>query len=271
MELLEITIATSYFILGTIIGSFLNVVVLRYDTGKSILGRSGCLLCKRELKWFELIPIFSFIFQLGRCRNCKERILWQYPLVEFFTGIIFLGIFLKFSDFLFTSILSLTVLTLYLTIIFSILIVIFVYDIRHKIIPDGLSYTFTALAFAGMFFDFSLFQLTTPTLLHMLSGPIFFLFFFSFWFISDGKWMGLGDGKLALGIGWFLGLSLGATAIVLSFWIGALISIVLMTIPLLNFKGKRLTMKSEVPFGPFLIIGLLIVFFFNINILNFIL
>ena len=83
--------------------------------------------------------------------------------------------------------------------------------------------------------------------------------------------MGLGDGKLALGIGWLLGLSFGITAIILSFWIGAFISIILMSIPLLNFKGKRLTMKSEIPFGPFLILGLLLVFFFNINILNFIL
>lgn len=271
MESLEIIIAVSYFILGLIIGSFLNVVIFRYDTGKSILGRSECLLCNKKLRWFELIPVLSFVFQLRKCRNCKGKISWQYPLVELFTGTVFLGIFFKFSNFLSTSILNLTAITLYFAIIFSILIVILVYDIRHKIIPDGLSYTFTGLSFAAMFLDFSTFNIVIPTLFHLIAGPIFFLFFFSFWFFSHGTWMGLGDGKLALGIGWLLGLSAGTTAIILSFWIGAFVSIIFMTIPLLNFSGKRLTMKSEIPFGPFLIAGLLLVFFFNINILDYIL
>lgn len=271
MEFIEVIVAFFYFFLGTIIGSFLNVVSLRYGSGKSILGRSECLSCGRELKWFELIPVLSFIFQLGKCRNCKSKISWQYPLVELFTGIVFLGIFLKFSELLSVSILNLTAITLYLAVIFSILIVIFVYDIKHKIIPDGLSYAFAGLAFAGMFFDFSSLQLMTPTLLHLLAGPIFFLSFFCLWFFSRGKWIGLGDGKLSLGIGWFLGFSLGATSITLSFWAGALFGIALITISALNLRAKQITMKSEIPFGPFLILGLMLVFFLNINILNFIL
>jgi prepilin signal peptidase PulO-like enzyme (type II secretory pathway) len=271
MQSIEIIIASFYLFFGIIIGSFLNVVSLRYDTGDSILGRSMCLSCSKELKWFELIPILSFISQFGKCRDCKEKISWQYPLVELFTGIIFLGIFLKFSDLLLVSIQQLIVISVYFMVVFSILIVIFVYDLKYKIIPNDLVYTFSTLALAGIFFDPATFQISIPTLLPFLSGPIFFLFFFSFWFFSRGTWMGLGDGKLALGIGWLLGLSFGITAIILSFWIGAFISIILMSIPLLNFKGKRLTMKSEIPFGPFLILGLLLVFFFNINILNFIL
>ncbi|MFQ5661818.1 MAG: prepilin peptidase [Candidatus Paceibacteria bacterium] len=271
MESLEIIIAVSYFILGLIIGSFLNVVALRYDTGRSILGRSGCVLCGKELKWFELIPVFSFIFQLGKCRNCKRKISLQYPLIELFTGIVFLAIFLKFSNLLFVFTQQFIVINVYLMLVFSILIVIFVHDLKYKIIPNDLVYTFATLSLAGIFFDPLTFQISIPTLLPFLAGPIFFLFFFSFWFFSHGTWMGLGDGKLALGIGWLLGLSAGTTAIILSFWIGAFVSIILMTIPLLNFSGKRLTMKSEIPFGPFLIIGLLIVFFFNINILDYIL
>lgn len=271
MESIEIIIAVGYFIFGTIIGSFLNVVSLRYNTGKSLLGRSVCFSCAKELKWFELFPILSFIFQLGKCTKCKSKISIQYPIVEFLTGVIFLGIFLKFSALLFTAPYYLLLLSLYFMVMFSILVVIFIYDIKHKIIPDDLVYTFAILSLVGMFFDFSVFQLSIPSLMQFLAGPILFIPFFILWFISSGRWMGLGDGKLALGIGWFLGLSLGASAVMLSFWIGALVSVALMLFFSLNLRDKRITMKSEIPFGPFLILGLVLVFFFEINIFNFIL
>jgi leader peptidase (prepilin peptidase) / N-methyltransferase len=270
MESIEILLAIFYFIFGTIIGSFLNVVSLRYNTGMLLLGRSGCFSCGKELRWFELIPIFSFVLQLGKCKRCKSKISFQYPLVEFLTGGIFLGIFLKFSDLLFISPSYLILLSLYFMILFSILIVILIYDLKHKVIPDDLVYTFAVLSLAGMFFDFSSFELSIPTLLPFLSGPILFSPFFILWLVSGGRWIGLGDGKLALGIGWFLGLSLGASAVLLSFWIGAVVSVALMLFFSLKSRNKRITMKSEIPFGPFLILGLLIVFFFNINIFNFI-
>lgn len=271
MQSIEIFLIFFYFIFGTIIGSFLNVVSLRYNTGMSFSGRSRCFSCGKELKWFELIPIASYIVQFGRCRKCKSKISFQYPLVELLTGSIFLGIFLKFSNLLFISPSYLMLLSLYFMIIFSLLIVILIYDLKHKIIPDDLVYTFAVLSLASMFFDFSVFQLSIPALLPFFSGPIFFLPFFLLWFFSGGRWIGLGDGKLALGIGWFLGLSLGASAILLSFWIGAVISIALMIFFSLNSRRKRITMKSEIPFGPFLILGIIIVFFFNINIFSFIL
>ena len=266
MESIEILLTIFYFIFGTIIGSFLNVISLRYNTGISLLGRSGCFSCGKKLRWFELIPVVSFAFQLGRCKKCKSKISFQYPFVELLTGGIFLGIFLKFSDLLFISPSYLMLLSLYLMIIFSILIVILIYDLKHKIIPDDLVYTFAVLSLASIFFDFSIFQFSIPTFLPFLSGPILFSPFFLLWFFSGGKWIGLGDGKLALGIGWFLGLSLGASAVILSFWVGAGAGIALMIFFSLNLREKRLTMKSEIPFGPFLILGLIIVFFFNLNI-----
>jgi len=269
MESIAIIIAISYLFLGIIIGSFLNVVSLRYDTGSSILGRSRCLTCKSELRWFELIPIFSFIFQVGKCRNCESKISLQYILIESFTGIIFLGIFLKFSDLIPASLPQFTAMSLYFMAIFSILIVIFVYDLKHKIIPDDLVYTFATLSLAGIFFDPFMFQISIPTLLPFLAGPMLFLPFFLLWFVSGGRWIGLGDGKLALGIGWLLGISAGASAVILSFWIGALVGIFLIIIPLLYSHKKGFTMKSEIPFGPFLIIGLLLVFFFDANVFQF--
>lgn len=270
MESIEIIIAVSYFILGTIIGSFLNVIILRYNTGQTLLDRSGCFSCEKKLEWFELIPILSFVFQIGRCRSCKSKFSFQYPLVEFFTGIVFLGIFLKFSNLLLTSPKQLILMSAYFMVIFSILTVIFVYDLRHKIIPDDLVYTFAVISLGSMFFDFASFQLSMPTILQILSGPILFLPFFLLWFVSSGKWIGLGDGKLALGIGWFLGIHAGISAIMLSFWIGAIVGVFLILISALYSKRKQLTIKSEIPFGPFLIIGLMLVFFFNIDILNFI-
>src|SRR3989338_4512275 len=86
----------SIFILGLIIGSFLNVVILRCGTGKSILkGSSRCPNCEKKLSWRELIPVLSFIIQKGRCRTCQSKISWQYPIVELLTGIIFALVFLK--------------------------------------------------------------------------------------------------------------------------------------------------------------------------------
>ncbi|MBL7045234.1 MAG: prepilin peptidase [Parcubacteria group bacterium] len=271
METIQFIVAISYFIFGVIVGSFLNVVALRHNTGQTVLGRSNCFSCGKNLSWFELIPIFSFIFQLGKCRVCKSKISWQYPFIELTTGLIFLGIFLKISDLLFISPIQLILTSIYFIVIFSILIVILVYDLRHKIIPDDLVYTFATLSLASMFFDFSTFELSIPTLLPVFSGPILFAPFFLLWFVSSGRWIGLGDGKLALGIGWFLGLSLGASAIMISFWVGAVVGIFLMLISALYLSKKRLTMKSEIPFGPFLILGLILVFFFEIDILNFIL
>ena len=86
-----------FFVLGLIIGSFLNVVICRMNTRRSLGGRSACMSCQYKLCWYELIPLFSFLILRGRCRNCKTRISLLYPIVEFTTGIIFFLLFLKFS------------------------------------------------------------------------------------------------------------------------------------------------------------------------------
>lgn len=271
IEPLKIITGILYFVFGIIIGSFLNVIILRYNTGQMLFGRSECFSCGKELSWYELIPIVSFVFQLGRCRNCKSKISWQYPAIEAFTGIVFLGIFLKFSNLLFTSPKHLILLSLYFMVVFSILIIIFVYDIRHKIIPDNLVYTFVVLSLGSIFFNISTFQLSIPTILSTFSGPILFIPFFLLWFFSNGRWMGLGDGKLALGIGWFLGLYAGINSLFISFWSGALIGLFIVLISALYSRGKGITIKSEIPFGQFLILGLFAVFFFEIDVLDFIL
>lgn len=252
------------FLLGTIIGSFLNVVIYRFNTGKSITkGRSMCMTCNRTLRWYELIPVFSFLIQSGKCRRCASTISHQYPLVELGTGLVFTLIAFHFLYVLFFSQLAYTVLVIFYSFIFSLLIVILVYDIRHKIIPDRLVYIFCILAFLSVYLTHSGIGplLMTPKILAVLAGPLLAAPFALLWLVSKGTWMGLGDAKLILGLGWLLGPWLGLSMLTLSFWIGALVSLGIMF-----FSRRRMTMKTEIPFAPFLIFSTFVVFLFTIDI-----
>lgn len=264
-----------FFIFGTIVGSFLNVVILRFNTGSTLGGRSHCFSCGKEIKWYDLVPLFSFIFLRGRCRFCKSKVSMQYPAVEFLTGAIFAFTFWQFS--LFPQ--SYLIFSLEL-VMYSLLMVIAVYDLRHKIIPDLLVFTFGFLALVKLIFivGFSSFA-TLPGFLDLLAGPMLGFPLFVLWLVSNGRWIGLGDAKLMLGIGWFLGLSYGVSAMMIGFWIGAAVSVLLLLIAkfsqgvfgrkiLLSSGLKNLTIKSEVPLAPFLILGFLIVAFCKIDVLG---
>lgn len=248
------------FCLGAVIGSFLNVVSLRFNTGRSFVkGRSGCFSCGKQLVWYENIPIVSFLVLRGRCSGCKTKISFQYPIVECATGLLFLFGFLKFEYLLQGSLWPfLVAYTLFiLPVIF--LILIFLHDLKHKIIPNEFVYPFIILGGISLFFGEGIYN--TPSLFDAMAGPILFLPFFTLWFVSGGRWMGFADGKLAWGIGWMLGLAHGASAIILGFWIGALWAICALVFQKIGlFSGASgLTMKSEIPFGPFLIVGFLII------------
>ena len=263
-----ISVSIFAFALGAIIGSFLNVVILRLNTGRTLGGRSGCMSCGYKLRWYDLIPIISWISLGGRCRQCKSKISLQYPLVEFGTGVLFLFLFWSTIPFImFPYLVAMSFV--WNAIIFSILIVIFVYDIYHKIIPDSLVYAFAGLALLQtlILFPFSG-DYTTIAILDLLSGLIMFSPFFLLWLVSRGKWIGLGDGKLALGIGWYLGFVHGLSAIILGFWIGALYAIVVMLIDRLKLNTKSITMKTEIPFAPFLIIGAVVEFFIRTDLIG---
>lgn len=253
------------FLLGLFIGSFLNVVLVRYNTGRSLVsGRSMCFSCGKTLAWYELIPVASFFLQGGKCRICKSKVSWQYPLVELATGALF-AMVVMFLPATRENVLEL----LYYLAVVSTLLVIAIYDLKHKIIPDLFAYLFAALgavhlvAFAGF-----------PGVFHgealaaLLAGPLFALPIAALWYFSDGRWIGLGDAKLALGIGWFLGLALGGSAMILSFWIGAVVGLALIGLAKLRMRfmhGMRVSLKSEIPFGPFLILGTFIVLFTQLN------
>ncbi len=263
---MNILIFVFIFLLGTIIGSFLNVVIYRFNTGKPIVnGRSICMTCDRTLRWYELIPVFSFLIQSGKCRRCAERISHQYPLVELGTGLMFLLVAYHFLPIMIFSYWTYIFLVIFYVFIFSILIVISVYDIRHKVIPDKLVYVYVFVSLISIFINHtgfgSLFVL--PSISSVIAGPVLSMPFALIWLISKGKWMGLGDAKLMLGIGWMLGLSLGFASMILSFWIGSIVSLFIIL-----FSRSKISMKTEVPFAPFLIISTLIVFLFSLDILT---
>ena len=268
------TFITIFFIFGLIIGRFLNVVIIRFNTRGSFFGslggRSGCMTCQNKLCWYELIPLVSFLGLKGRCRNCKTKISLQYPLVELATGLVFALLFFKFQDIFFFDTLTFSFVYTYYAVMFSLLIVIAVYDLRHKIIPDMLALLFGILAFIGLFFihsnDFSgvpVFYSQIPTILEFLSGFFIALPFAFFWLVSSGRWMGFGDAKLALGIGWLLGLASALSGLVIAFWSGAIIGLGLIVFK--NRKTSKLGMKSEIPFAPFLVFGAFLAFIFGLN------
>ncbi len=246
------------FILGAIIGSFLNVVALRYNTGMTLKGRSKCFSCGHSLTWSELVPLFSFIFQKGTCRNCKSKISWQYPVVELLAGLCFLMIFYIFPPVTIEASYT-TVFYLFIT---CLLLIITIYDIKHKIIPDALVYTFGFFALLKLFISQDA-TFIIPSTSALLAGPILALPFALLWLFSRGKWMGLGDAKLVLGIGWVLGLTAGISAVVLSFWAGAVLSVLWILIVTKKFKSRQ-----EIPFGPYLILGMYLVLFFGIKIID---
>lgn len=249
----------AFFIFGTIIGSFLNVVVLRYNTGLSFVkGKSKCFSCGAEIEWYDLIPVLSYMFLGGKCRYCQSRISIQYPIVEFVMGLIFALSFWKIGFIGFNLLISLF--------LFSLLVAIAVYDFRHKIIPDGMVFLFAGISL--FYLIYHAFVNNTFNLLfiwNILAGPILFLFFFLIWFISSGRAMGFGDAKLALGVGWFLGISSGISAIILAFWIGAFVSVFMIILQRLKITHGKLTIKSEIPFAPFIISALFVEFFLNFD------
>jgi leader peptidase (prepilin peptidase)/N-methyltransferase len=260
------------FVFGTIVGSFLNVLVLRYNTGVSVIkGRSFCFSCNKKLGPVELIPVLSFVMQGGKCAGCQSKISWQYPVVETLTGLLFVAVLYKYL-----GLISFYVDTWYMIISLitvAVLICITVYDIKHKIIPDGLVITFGVLAILKLvvdiiYIDWIPGDMKSHLIWYLLAGPVLALPFFFIWLFSKGRWMGLGDPKLMLCIGWFLGPVMGLSAIILAFWTGAAYGLALMVLSKFKWHGLKIDGKTEVPFAPFLILGFLLVFFFGIDILR---
>lgn len=282
---MEYLFGSIIFLFGAAIGSFVTVVANRYNTGLSFWrGRSFCFSCNTELTRADLVPIFSFLFLRGKCRYCNDKIPKETIFVELLTGILSVlaalksGLFNSFiihdSSFIIQSNFSWILATHYLvlTAIFAIILLISIYDLKHFIIPDAFLLTFLFLSFLHNSYLIILNSLSLNSyLLSLASGVVLTLPFLLIFLISRGRWLGFGDVKYIAVIGFFLGIIQGVSAVILAFWIGAVFSIGVLLLKKIKshidlpMLPNNLTIKSEIPFGPFLSVGILISFYFGLD------
>ncbi len=254
-----------FALFGLVVGSFLNVLILRTGTDEGIGGRSRCTSCRTQLSWYENIPVVSWMFLRGKCRSCGVWISLQYPLVELLTALLFALIAASAMP---------VVPTILACAIVALAVAITVYDLHHCLIPDAWSYP---LAIISFLYGLTAVHSSSELLTLIAAGPIAAFPLYGLWAFSEGRWMGFGDVKLALSIGWVLGPWLGIYAIFGAFVIGALISVCIL-LPLPHFitfaqraglfslsaPHARFTMESEVPFGPFLVTSFIFVWFLTL-------
>jgi len=243
-------IAFIVFIFGLIIGSFLNCLIWRLHKEESMWGRSYCPKCKKQIAWRDNVPVFSYLFLLGKCRHCKKKISWQYPVVEFVTGVLFVIAFLiNFETMEYLKIIR-------DLLIISVMIIIFVYDLRWYMILD-----IVTLPAIIIFFIINLF-LGFSWLGMLVAGFVGGGFFLAQFIVSKGRWIGGGDIRLGLLMGVALGrLDLLILALMLSYFSGSIIGVFLIL-----FKKRK--WSSEVPFGVFLSISTLVALFWGDIIVN---
>ena len=232
------------FIFGLGVGSFLNVVALRYQpsqrffTRDILLGRSHCPNCQKTLRWYELIPLLSFIIQLGRCRHCHHLLTWQYPIVELLSGLTFVLAPLYARP---ASVWILAILTL---------ILIAIIDYRFSIIPDQLNAFLALLALAIVSITNYKLLITVHALGTVFGAGIFGLIIL----LTKGRGMGIGDLKLAAVLGLLFGwpkiiLISGLAFIIGGLWAAALL------------LTKKKSLKDAIPFGPFFVSAAILIIF----------
>ncbi len=251
------------FLFGVIVGSFLNVVILRTHTKRSLGGHSHCMSCGHRLTALDLVPLLSYVALIGRCRHCGARISPRYFTIELTTGLLFT----------FTLWLSLPVIPTILTLVFlALLLIVFVYDIEHLIIPDEYVVALSGVAVLLACFSTGSFMLPAWTLILAPLGSFGFLG--GLWQISGGRWIGLGDAKLSIPLAVAVGISNVFSLVVVAFWVGAVMSLTFLGVQKLLERGQQylrffhtpLTMKTEVPFAPFLIASYALVQYAHIDV-----
>ncbi len=246
----------SIFVVGLFAGSFLNCIIYRMEVGGNFLkGRSYCPKCKKNIFWFDLIPVFSFFILGGKCRYCSSKISFHYPIVELSMAIIFSLVFYyaKLGGNSFLELLEVT----YILVVFFLFSLIFIYDLKHFIVPDEAIISIVGLSFVWFLLSFVNNIYSLEEIFNYLLSGIFASFFFLFFFlISKGAWMGFGDVKLGFVMGLFLGFPQIIVALFVAFLTGSIVGL-----SLIIFKKRK--MKSEIPFAPFLISGVLVSFFWG--------
>ncbi len=250
------------FVFGTLIGSFLNVVIWRLPREVGLGGRSHCPSCHKQLKPYELFPLLSYFSSAGKCRQCGKPISLRYPAIEAIAGLLFVVAWLlvqpTLADF------AQWLIFIKMLVVISAAIVIFVIDFEHFLILDKVLLTVGVMVLPlnlvmdvvlGHSFGNSI--VVSGLVGGALSGAIFYLI----WLASRGKWMGFGDVKLVILLGFIFGYAHMGILLLLAFWLGMVISVALLA-------AGRAKMSSKLPFGTFLSISAVIVLFMGQNLLN---
>ena len=235
------------FVLGSIWGSFCNVCIYRLPNNDSVVTkRSFCRSCKNKIKWYDNIPLLSFIFLRGKCRTCNNKISSQYFLVELISAISFLSIYFIYG---------ISITTLLLIILSIFFIIIFFIDLKHFIIPNELTFPLMLIGFIKSF-DPNLNQTIFPNYINSLLGgllgyTVIWLIIFLYKKIRNKEGMGLGDAKLMAVVGfWF-----GWVSVPFTIFISSAVALILV-IPSLIKKTRDIS--AQIPFGPYIIIGCII-------------
>ncbi|MEO0122464.1 MAG: prepilin peptidase [candidate division WOR-3 bacterium] len=239
------------FIFGSALGSFLNVLIYRMPRGLSIVNPgSFCPHCKKPIKWYENIPILSFIFLGGKCNKCKNSISIQYPIVELLTALLLLWSFTKFSF---------RIEFFFIAIFFIILIVISGIDFKHQVIPDIFS---IPGIFVGLVYQFINHNFLPGLVGAFFGGGIIFLIRVLGGWAYKKEVMGMGDVYLVALIGAFVGFPMIIPAIFIAALVGTIFGIIYLAV---THQSK----DNPIPFGPFLSAGGAIVVIFHHQIIHF--
>ncbi len=242
--------ALGAFLLGSVLGSFLNVVILRYIStlGSDSLthqklnlgGRSHCPRCQRQLRWWELVPIISFIFLRGRCASCHTEVSVQYPLVELAMGLIVLVIATPIPT---------TLPEVWLTVveisIAAVLVVLFMIDLKTMLLPDIFVGVLLGLVVMRQIVIYNLAPSTYRLADSLWGVGIGAGFLFFLWAVTRGRGIGLGDVKLMIPLGVWTGLTGSIALLFIAYMVGGVVACYLLA-------RKQATIKSAMPFGPFL-------------------
>ena len=233
--------------LGAAVGSFINVVVLRTQAQQSwLVGHSHCPHCGATLRWFELVPVVSYLIQRGQCRRCRGRLAVQYILVEAVTALAFMLVFRAFGP-NWTTVIG--------WLVTASMIAIAVYDWRWSLVPDEFSFTLIATAILTSW-------LMENLLIDIILGAVFgFCFFGLQYALSRGRWVGSAELLLGLGLGILLGWKWLGLALLVAYMIGALGAAILIA----TRRAKR---SSLIPFAPILMLGGFIAWLWGPNVVQ---
>lgn len=244
---MELYFAILFFVFGTVFGSFFNVIGLRVPKKIAFANdRSYCPKCEEQLKWYELIPVISFVLQLGKCRNCKQSISPIYPIVELATGALFLFSYLQIG-------LEIELITAIIMI--SMLMILFVTDMTYMLIPNNI-----LLFFLPLLGIMRIISPLDPWYNAIIGGAVGYGLVAIIIILSRGG-MGAGDMKL-LGV---LGIVLGLGNVLLTFFIAALLGALIGGLMMLFKKLKR---RQAIPFGPYIIVGAIFTYFYGDGVIN---